>query len=334
MNQQTKFIKRVAAKTEPVLEFMRDVSYGLSRKNKKIESKYFYDDQGSQLFNTITRHPDYYLTRCELEILSTYKKDIARIFLDQQINIVELGPGEGIKTTILLDEFMQHPLAFTYYPVDISKKYLQDLKLNLVVKWPKLEVRPIHGDYLEGIQWLIRQDNHKNLVIFLGSSIGNFTVAAANQFLKQIGMLLNHGDYVLIGFDLRKDINTLLSAYNDSDGVTRQFNFNLLHRMNYELNADFKLGEFEHTGVYNSVRGAMESYLLSRKKQTVYIEGLHQRIGFDLQEPIHLEYSHKYILPQIVALAKKNNFNIVKHFMDSKHQFVNALWQINKAGRN
>jgi len=215
-----------------------------------------------------------------------------------------------------------------------QKKYLYDLKLNLTVKWPKLEVRPVQGDYLEGIQGLIWQNDNKNLVIFLGSSIGNFTFAAANRFLKQMGTLLNHGDYLLIGFDLRKDINTIISAYNDSDGITRQFNFNLLHRMNHELNADFKLGDFEHSGVYNSVRGAMESYLLSRKRQTVYIERLQQQIGFDLHEPMHLEYSHKYLLHQIVELAKNNNFNIVKHFMDSKHLFVNALWQANKATRN
>ncbi|VEG90265.1 L-histidine N(alpha)-methyltransferase [Legionella spiritensis] len=312
-------------------DFLRDINHGLSMPTKRIPSKYFYDANGSKLFNEITRHPDYYLTNCELDILTRYKQEIAGFLTKETCNLIELGPGEGIKTSLLLDEFMTRNLRFTYYPVDISRQYLIDLEKKIAKQWPRLDITGLKADYLHGIQWLTRHSSHKNLVLFLGSSIGNYDFAAANQFLRHLWQSLNHGDYLLIGFDLRKDIHVLTRAYNDSDGITRQFNLNLLRRMNTELDANFIIDQFEHYGVYNVHSGAMESYLLSRCEQDVVIGKLNRTFHFHLLEPIHVEYSFKYLPTQIAQLAHDNGFQRLQNFTDSKNYFIDSLWQVDKS---
>lgn len=311
-------------------KFKMDILSGLSKSIKQIPSKYFYDEYGCNLFNKITRHPSYYLTRCELEILNKYKAQLSNLLHKDNFNLIELGPGEGIKTLILIEQFLHDALIFNYSPIDISVKYLTELDKQLHRKLPALKLTSIHAEYVHGLEWLSVSSKQRNFVLFLGSSIGNFDHAATEVFLKQLWQALHHGDYILIGFDLRKDIEILINAYNDRAGITRDFNLNLMERINRELGADFSIDKFSHYATYNVYIGAMESYLISREQQTVTIEALKNSFTFQPFEPIHVECSHKYLLSQIQQLADISGFQIVKNFADSQYYFIDSLWQVKK----
>jgi L-histidine N-alpha-methyltransferase len=308
-------------------EFKLDILSGLSRKNKQISSKYLYDDHGSELFNRITTHPDYYLTRCELDILNHAKYKIINLLGDKPFNLVELGPGEGIKTDILIDHCLQNKMNFTYIPVDISYQYLQKIVDKLDQRWPAIKLLPIHSDYFNGLKWINLDSNVRNIALFLGSSIGNFTMLEAEEFLCHLRESLHQYDYAIIGFDLRKDINMLLRAYNDSDGITRDFNLNLLYRINSVLGANFDVSKFTHYETYNIVEGAMESYLMNTEPQVVTINALNTSFNFEMSEAIHVEYSYKYTMAQIEDLAQRSGFKIVDNYFDSQCYFVDSLWQ-------
>ncbi|CDZ78514.1 Histidine-specific methyltransferase EgtD [Legionella massiliensis] len=308
-------------------EFIHDIRLGLSKTNKAINSKYFYDEKGSDLFNQITRHPDYYLTGCELEILSRYKQELATILTNDDFNLIELGPGEGIKTRLLIDEFLSEQLSFSYFTIDISAKYLTQIVDKFNQQLPNLETIALNSDYLNGVKWLGSHSNKRNFLLFLGSSIGNFSLNSSKEFLGMLHDFLNPGDYVLIGFDLLKDIDVLLRAYNDSAGITRDFNLNLLMRMNNELGGNFNVDSFYHYGTYNIYAKAMESYLVSNKAQIVYIDSLKKSFNFKEFEAIHVESSQKYSLTDVDNLARSSRFKVIKNFTDSKQYFLNSLWQ-------
>lgn len=312
-------------------EFKKDILVGLAKSPKQIPSKYFYDEHGSELFNDITRHPDYYLTDCELEILNTNKDAIAHLINSDSINLIELGPGEGVKSQLLIKKFMQLANHFTYCPIDISENYLFKLVNQLNNQLPSLKTMAIHADYFDGLKWLSTDAKRKNLVLFLGSSIGNFDNSAADDFFHHLWLTLHDGDNVLIGFDLRKEIDVLLRAYSDSDGITREFNLNLLQRMNRELGANFDRDVFSHYATYNVNSGAMESYLVSLKAQTIDIPALETTFDFMPFEPIHVEVSYKYLLSQIERFAATAQFKIVQNYFDVKHNFVDSLWRVCKS---
>lgn len=308
--------------------FQQDVKLGLEHHQKRIFSKYFYDAAGSDIFNQITRHPDYYLTRCELEILETHKEYIASLMEGDAFNLVELGPGEGLKTNILLKQLLSRDLRFRYIPIDISPTYLDVLAKQCKQQLPNVTLNPIHADYLKGLEWLKLHSERRNFILFLGSSIGNFDADQTTHFLQQLQSALRPGDYVLIGFDLRKDTDILLRAYDDRDGITAEFNLNLLRRINRELGGHFQLEHFRHFATYNVYLGTMESYLISLKPQMVNIDELNQSFWFNEVEPIHLEYSFKYLLPQIEEMATAAGFHVVRHLLDSKRYFVDSIWQV------
>lgn len=310
--------------------FKLDIQKGLSQSQKHIPSKYFYDEKGSALFNEITRHPDYYLTRCELAILDQHKNKIAAFMPDEPFNLIELGPGEGIKTQILLKQFLSEDKSFRYLPIDISPSYLELIEVQFKRDMPNLRTYPIHADFFQGLEWLSEHSDRKNLVLFLGSSIGNFDLKATYQFLSHLHAVLRAGDYVLFGFDLKKEISILLKAYDDDAGITRDFNLNLLHRINDTLDADFDLNSFSHYATYNVYTGAMESYLMSLKAQEVSIGKLNASYTFHEIEPIHVEYSHKYTLPQLNKMASETGFGVIEHYLDERGYFANSLWQVEK----
>lgn len=309
-------------------EFQSDIFEGLSKPHKTISSKYFYDDWGSALFNRITTHPDYYLTLCELEILEHHKDSIANIVNNKIFNLIELGPGEGIKTELLITHFLHKNLDFTYMPIDISYQYLNNLSKKLERNNPSVHLNLIHSDYFKGLDWINLETHACNVVLFLGSSIGNFSIAESESFLSNIKQRLHKGDYIIIGFDLRKDITTLMKAYNDAAGITRAFNLNLLHRINRELDANFDLDKFDHYASYNVQIGSMESHLISLDSQVVTLKKLSKSISFDKIEAIHVEYSYKYSLSQIKALAQSCGFTIIDNYSDSQGYFVDSLWQV------
>lgn len=307
--------------------FMDDIREGLSNKNKSINPKYFYDEIGSDLFNQITHHADYYLTGCELEILDDYKKELASFLSNEAFNLVELGPGEGIKTRLLIDEFLKEKLSFRYFPIDISQKYLMQIVNHFSQQEIDLETIPLNSDYLNGVKWLNNHSKKRNFLLFLGSSIGNFSMNASKEFLSKLHSILHPGDYVFIGFDLLKNIDVLLQAYNDSAGITREFNLNLLHRINKELGGNFNIDSFHHYGTYNVHTKAMESYLVSNKAQLIYLDALKKSFHFNEFETIHVESSQKYTLCDIDNLAKISHFKLIKNFSDKKQFFIGSLWE-------
>lgn len=312
---------------DPNLEFKKEVLNGLSRNRKSLPSRFFYDASGSDLFDQITHHPDYYLTNCEIEILNRYRPVISEYLNDAPFNLIELGPGDGSKPQILVESFLGNGLDFTYMPIDISEEYLKSIAANFEKLYPDLDMTAINSDFFEGLRWLTVDSGKRNVLLFFGASIGNFTPQEARDFLRYANGLLNPGDYILIGFDLLKDINKLLRAYNDSAGITSRFNLNLLHRMNTELGANFNISNFQHYETYNVYAETMESYIVSMANQSVEIRDLGMLIHFDELEPIHVEYSQKYRLWQIESMARATGFELVQHFHDSQHYFVDTLWR-------
>ncbi|BBM87598.1 L-histidine N(alpha)-methyltransferase [Candidatus Uabimicrobium amorphum] len=311
--------------------FALDVLEGLSNDPKRLYSKYFYDDVGSKIFQEITELPEYYLTNCEAEVLETHKQKILDS-IPKKIRLIELGAGDGRKTNILLRHFLHQGLDFEYTPVDISSKAMQILLESLKNKFAQtpLQVKGVVAEYFNAISWLAHSDHITNLVMFLGSNIGNFNLNEAKKFLRYLWNSLNDGDYVLIGFDLKKDISVLNAAYNDSAGVTRRFNLNILQRINNELQANFDLEKFTHFAHYNVVSGAMESWLISSIQQDVTIKSIHKNFTLKAWEGIHTEYSYKYTFENIRELAHDTGFEISNIFEDSHGYFVDTLWKVVK----
>jgi L-histidine Nalpha-methyltransferase len=315
--------------------FALDVLVGLSERKKTISSKYFYDEEGSKLFQQIMHLPEYYLTRCEFEILEKSGPAISEFVANEKWNLVELGPGDGLKTNLLLMQFLREQVDFQYVPIDISESALQNLVNNLQNQIPRLEVRGLVSDYFSGLKWLnkLNSPDRKNFVLFLGSNIGNFNYSRARVFLRSLWNSLNHGDLVLIGFDLKKDIDLMLAAYNDSQGITEKFNLNLLNRINRELGGNFDVSRFQHFANYDVFSGAMESYLVSQAEQKVFIEEIGQTFYFEPWEPIHTEYSYKFLQSDIESLAAETGYLVENEFQDSNRYFSDCIWRVYKPGK-
>ncbi len=315
--------------------FALDVLVGLSEPRKMIPSKYFYDAEGSRLFQEITRLPEYYLTRAEFEILETSARTIAGLALNNKWNLVELGPGDGHKTDLLLTQFIDKGIDFHYVPIDISESAMKNLVNNIQNNKSSIEVRGLVSDYFNGLKWLnkLKDDNRKNFVLFLGSNIGNFNGARARVFLRSLWSTLNHDDLVLIGFDMKKDIDLMLAAYNDNQGVTAAFNLNLLQRINRELGGNFEVDRFQHFANYDVFSGAMESYLVSQAEQKVFIGEIGQAFRFQPWEPIHTEYSYKFLKTDIESLAIETGFEIEMQLHDSRRFFTDSIWRVSKANK-
>jgi L-histidine N-alpha-methyltransferase len=310
--------------------FEADVLAGLSREPKKIPSVYFYDERGSDLFCEITRHEDYYPTRCETEILRNYGWALARMFSRGPFNLVELGVGEGKKPLILLERFHDNRLDFKYIPVDICAESIQKTLSAVRNKFggAGLAVEGLVADYFEAMRYIDSGGGRRNVVMFLGSNIGNFEKEDACDFLSRLARSLKSGDYLLIGFDLIKDVRLLERAYNDSAGITREFNLNLLERMNRELGANFDRSKFGHRGCYNHGLNAMESWLISLDEQTVEIGNTGAMFNFRKGEKIHTEYSHKYSVADIQSMAAYTGFSVAGLFFDSRRYFADSLWRV------
>jgi len=311
-------------------DFASDVDAGLSRPQKSISSKYLYDAEGDKLFQQIMELPEYYLTRCEFEILRDNRDKILSLLGDGPVNLVELGAGDGKKTFLLLERFLEKGIAFRYVPIDISESAIKGLIESCCDCYSQMTVEGLVAEYFDGLKWLASQNQRRNFVLFLGSNIGNFSRNETEFFLRGLWDALNNGDLVLIGFDLKKDVNRIKDAYDDSQGVTARFNLNLLRRVNSELGGDFNIDQFEHYCTYNEQMDAVESYLISNKKQDVRIESLGKTFSFEEKEPLHLEYSHKFSQEDIAQLAGEAGFKIAAQFYDADRLFVDSVWQVVK----
>lgn len=307
--------------------FLTDVLKGLSASPKYLESKYFYDKKGDELFQQIMASDEYYLTNCEMEILSEQNSKIADAVAETEdkLDVIEFGAGDATKSIYLLKEFCERQMIANYFPIDISENIIEMLHENIPDEIPGLNVHGLHGEYLDMLAEANRISKRKKLVLFLGANIGNFKFDAMPAFCKKLRSLLSDGDMVLIGFDLKKNPEKILAAYNDSEGITSQFNLNLLQRINNELNGDFDLNHFEHYAMYDPDSGACKSYLVSIKEQDVCIDG--KAIHFKKDETIFMEISQKYSVPQIDEIAVQCGFAPVAHFFDTKKYFVDVIWK-------
>jgi len=309
-------------------QFLNDVIIGLSAKTKKLDSKYFYDDEGDRLFQKIMHSEEYYLTDCEHEIFQEKSAALSDLFMEQlqAFELLELGAGDASKTSSLLKVLVEKQANFTYMPIDISGSMISYLEENLPTKMPGLQVSGLNGEYFPMLEKANTISERKKAVLFLGGNIGNMDPDDALAFCKQLHASLNTGDYLLMGFDLRKNPHAIFNAYNDKAGYTKAFNINLLRRMNTELGADFDLLQFEHYNSYDPVSGACRSFLISLVHQEVKIAG--QIFSFEANEVVDMEISQKYSLEEIYDIGNQTNFEVVETFFDSKKWFLDILWKV------
>lgn len=310
--------------------FAADIIEGLSNEPKSLSSKYFYDDEGTRLFQEIMKLPEYYLTRSEDEIFRKQTEEIYNAFgADKgEFDLIELGAGDGTKTSLLVDYFLKQNAEFQYVPIDISSEALNFLTEKFHTEFPDLKIQTEQGDYFKTLEAFKEKSDKRKIILFLGSNIGNFRQEQAVAFFRELRNVMNKDDLILIGFDLHKNPKTILAAYDDTQGVTAKFNINLLKRINRELGANFNTEEFSHYASYHPTECAARSYLISKKEQTVFIESLDKKFHFKKWEPIYMEVSQKYNLKMIENLAKESGFEIVKNFFDENKFYTNSLWKI------
>jgi dimethylhistidine N-methyltransferase len=301
---------RAAHPPETADTFAADAIAGLTAKPKTLSPKYFYDLQGSALFDRITQLPEYYPTRCEIGILQDHAPAVASMF-PPGCALIEFGSGSSRKARILLSAAAT---VEAYIPVDISGDFLQQDLIQLRRDLPHLTVHPLVEDFTRKFAIPRQLARLPRVGFFPGSTIGNFEPGEAGRFLRHIGKMLGAGSLLVVGIDLVKDKETLNRAYNDAEGVTARFNLNLLVRMNRELSADFDLAAFEHNAFFNPKKNRIEMHLASTKRQTVRINGA--AIDFRAGETIHTENSYKYSVKSFRALARKNGWSPVKVFTD------------------
>lgn len=277
----------------------------------------------------IMKLPEYYLTRSELEIFTEQAEQILQAFGagGNEFDLIELGAGDGTKTAILIEQFLEKGADITYMPIDISGEALDELTANFRGKFPDLAMTPHRGDYFRILETLKNESKRRKILMFLGSNIGNFNREQSLDFFKSIRAVMNDSDLLFTGFDLQKDPRVIVNAYDDPKGVTAAFNLNLLKRINRELGADFDLDKFSHYAVYRPVDRAARSFLISREKQTVHIEVLGRSFDFDQWEAVFMEISQKYSLQMIEDLATGSGFRIEKNFFDSKNYYTDSLWE-------
>ncbi len=308
-------------------QFAKDVDEGLSQPKKELSSKYFYNKKGDALFMEIMKMPEYYLTRSEMEIFTEQTQDLINAFSVTPSNyfeLIELGAGDGSKTRKLLAALSDQGYQYDYMPVDISKNVLDLLEDSLQKDLPQVSVKPKHGDYFEILQSL-KNSHHPKVVLFLGSNIGNMSDETATDFLYQLGANLQAGDKLLLGADLIKPAEVVMPAYDDKQGITREFNINLLHRMNNELEASFDVDAFEHAPEYNETNGVAKSFLKSKRDQHVAINATGKVYQFTAGEKIHTETSRKYNDEILLDILKNTDFTIAHKFTDRKQYFADYI---------
>ena len=321
VDSQLRYFKPHATKIEK--SFAEEISYTLSQNSKFINPKFFYDRKGSDLFESICSLPEYYPTKTEISILKKLKHDLSS-YLDENMNLVELGSGSSVKTRLLLDIFTTLQTKTEYFPIDISE-ILTESSEQLLKDYDTLHITGIIDTYEGGLEFLKNYDNKKNLIIFLGSSFGNFAPDDGKLFLDKIFSTMNSGDLFLIGLDLVKDKNILESAYDDSKGTTAKFNLNVLSRINDELDADFDINNFSHYSIYNENAQRIEMNLKSLVSQSVIIGKSNLSLNLDKGELIHTEYSHKYRVSQIKKLLSDVGFEFKNMWLDDEKHFSLTL---------
>lgn len=316
MTRREAVLKTANHDAPDALDQANEILAGLSEPQKRISPKYFYDKKGSELFDRICELPEYYLTRAELEIMQENLHEMAEL-IGPRVSVIEFGSGSSVKVRLLLDHLVQ-PLA--YVPVDISPEYLRQMALDLALDYPSIHIQPVFADFTQPFELPSHPKTpERNLVFFPGSTIGNFSRAKAGELLKVMRAEAGPGGALLIGVDLRKPSEILRAAYNDAQGVTAEFNLNLLVRLNRDLGANFELERFNHEAIYDESEGRIEMRLVSADAQTVNVAG--QSVRFSKGEYIVTEHSYKYSLDEFEALARAAGLQIGKVWLDRRALF-------------
>jgi dimethylhistidine N-methyltransferase len=297
---------------------VREIIQGLSQQTKILPSKLFYDEKGSQLFDSICEQPEYYPTRVELQIMNSHADEMVTWFGEQCL-LVEYGSGSGLKTRSLLDRL---PRAAGYVAIDISEEHLKRAASATAHAYPEIPVYPIAADFTKPLRLTRKQKDSAKRVVgyFPGSTIGNFEPLEAEAFLRSIRQTCGAGSGLLIGVDLRKDPQILHAAYNDAAGITADFNLNLLSHVNREAGADFDPESFWHYAFYNAPKSRIEMHLVTRYAQTVTIDGMH-RIRLEEGESIRTENSYKYTVQSFQQLAEKAGYRPEAVWTDERQYF-------------
>jgi L-histidine Nalpha-methyltransferase len=320
----------MSASVKPQLDqFAIDVAEGLScAKQKKIAPRYFYDDLGSVLFDAITLLPEYGLTRADENLLRLHGDGILSDTGPLSI-IAELGSGSGQKTRHILAAAARLQPNVLYSPIDVSRRALAVCERELC---DISQVQPVCADWIEGLQEIAisRRGSKPLLLLFLGSSMGNLDRCEIVDFLQQVRSNLRPGDFFLLGADLIKDIDIMMTAYDDPTGVTAAFNLNVLARINRELDADFDLRSFSHEVRWDSEERRIEMHLLSCRNQAAYVGALHTTFEFRAGETICTEFSHKFTQSELLSYARLSGFRPIEMWVDKTWPFAEALWQVDE----
>jgi L-histidine N-alpha-methyltransferase len=328
---QTDVSERFALHRDPhperVATFVEDVRAGLGSRPYALSPKYFYDDLGSALFEAICRLPEYYLTRVERDLLATYSREIVAA-LGGPLELVELGSGSALKTKLVIEAILERQRRLTYHPIDISPDALIESSLGLIAANENLRISAYAGDYYTVLRERRLATQDRVLALYLGSNIGNFQPPDARALLELLATALRQGDGLLIGYDLKKDAEILEAAYADATGVTSAFNKNLLGRINRELDGNFDLDGFVFRATYDQTRGAVDSFLVSERRQNVRIGAADLRVPFSVGETIHTESSYKFTREEIVALAACCGYTERKTFTDAGCRYALTLFTV------
>ena len=297
-----------------------EVRAGLTANPKRLPCRFFYDAEGSRLFEMICELPEYYLTRAEQEIIEERSAEVVSRF-PHGATVIELGSGSSAKTRHLIERFLRRDGRLLYVPVDISQSMLEERAHALLDEFPGLEIMAVAGEYQEAMSHFRKDFGKPKLILWLGSNIGNLDRPEAVEFLRCLRTLMSQEDRLLVGMDLRKDRRTLEAAYDDAQGVTAQFNRNILARINRELGGQFDLSRFHHRARYDENEGRVEMHLESAVAQTVRIAALDLAVPFEAGETIHTENSYKYSPAEIEETVAPAGLRVAEQWLDSERRF-------------
>jgi len=305
--------------------FAEDIRKGLTAEHKYIPDRQYYDDRGSVYFQELMATPDYYVTSSELEIFKTYKSELCRYFSDQTqaVNIIEFGAGDALKTKILLSECHRH-ITTRYFAIDFSKKYLSDMEVDFAKHMPQIDLHTINADYFDALKTIPRHKSTKNIIFFIGSSLGGLLDTEFSDFFRRITKLMTKGDLLFLGLDLKKMPETLYKAYHHT---CKNWCFYLLQRINNELGGNFNLKNFEYYTTYNPEDGKFKWFFISKKPQRIHIQALNLTVDVEEGEPIYIGQSKKFSIREINATANTYDFEIVNYFFDKNRYFANVIME-------